>query len=522
MNISRRYRIFISSVQKEFAEERQAIKAFIASNPLTSKYFDVFLFEDVPAKDCRADKVYLEEVERCDLYMGLFGNTYGYEGQDGVSPTEKEFDCATEKAKPRIILVKGADDSARQQKMLALIRKAGDQLTRRRFIDTKDLTEEVFSSLVNYLEESGAIHTGPYDAAACLDANLADISEEKVSTFLAHAQKARGYAFGPDTPVRDALAHLNLLNNDNPSNAAILLFGMQPQRRLPSSEVKCMHFHSQTIRKPIPSYQVYKGDLFQLVDAAIDFVMGKLDRSVGTRSQTNDAPVAYEIPREAVAEAIVNAIAHRDYKSSASVQVMLFSDRLEVWNPGCLPPELTIESLRRPHASMPHNPLIAEPLFLTRIVEKAGSGILDMIALCAETGLRSPEFRQDAGSFVQTLWRPIHVASVSEKRSLNDQADAQVIHGEGTELALNRDQVGTMLGLSRDQEQVLMQVVEEKEIAALMNVIGRSNRTKFRDQVLNPLIDAGFAEMTIPDKPKSSLQKYRITEKGRTWLAGRK
>ena len=124
-----------------------------------------------------------------------------------------------------------------------------------------------------------------------------------------------------------------------------------------------------------------------------------------------------------------------------------------------------------------------------------------MIALCAEAGLKPPEFRQDAGSFIQTLWRPVQAGAVA------GQVTAQV---------------GTQLGLSRDQEQVLRQVVVEQNVSVLMRLVGRSNRSKFRDQVLNPLITAGLIEMTIPDKPTSSLQKYRTTEKGRTLLAKRK
>jgi predicted HTH transcriptional regulator len=102
----------------------------------------------------------------------------------------------------------------------------------------------------------------------------------------------------------------------------------------------------------------------------------------------------------------LKSYAHRDYASNASVQVMLFADRLEIWNPGELPPSLTSESLRHPHASIPRNPLLAEPLFLTRHIEKAGTGILDMIGLCKAAKLRAPEFRQEMGQFIQTLWRP--------------------------------------------------------------------------------------------------------------------
>jgi len=74
-----RLKIFISSVQKELADERRAVADFIRNDPLLRLFFDVFLFEDLPASDRRADAVYLAEVERSDLYLGLLGNDYGWE-----------------------------------------------------------------------------------------------------------------------------------------------------------------------------------------------------------------------------------------------------------------------------------------------------------------------------------------------------------------------------------------------------------------------------------------------------------
>ncbi len=206
--------------------------------------------------------------------------------------------------------------------------------------------------------------------------------------------------------METALAHLNLLDGREPSPAAVLLFGHNPQRFLLSSEVKCLHFHGTEVRKPIPSYQIYKGAVFELVDQALDFVMSKIARRVGTRAMGPAAPVDYELPRGPAAEAIVNAVAHRDHTSNASVQVMLFADRLEVWNPGELPPSLTLDELRVPHASIPRNPLVAEPMFLARYAEKAGTGILDMIARCREAGLPLPEFRQSGGQSVRSLADP--------------------------------------------------------------------------------------------------------------------
>ena len=508
--------IFISSVQKELAAERRAVHDFIEGDALLRRFFEVFLFEDLPASGRRPDELYLAEVERSAIYLGLFGNEYGSEDAAGISPTEREFDRATALGKERLVFVKGSDDKARHPKMRALIAKASDQLNRRRFESIAELTALVYASLVDCLTAAGTVRTKPFDAAACPEATLADISRKKLTDFLRLAQSSRDYVLGPKTPMTKALAHLNLLDGDRPSHAAILLFGKEPQRFLISSEVKCLHFHGIEVRKPIPSYQIYRGDVFALVDQAVDFVMSKINRAVGTRAEGPQAPVTYELPRDAVGEAIVNAVAHRDYASNASVQVMLFSDRLEVWNPGHLPPTLTPALLRVPHASIPRNPLIADPLFLTRYIEKAGTGTLDMIALCKEAGLPPPDFRQDGGQFVQTIWRP--PAQVTAQVA-GEGATERVM---GTQSGPSWDQVGTKSGLSPHQVEILHKCMIENGITELMKIAGRTNRTKFRDQVLNPLLRDGLLEMTIPEKPNSSLQKYRITDKGRAWLAGRK
>jgi len=497
----KRLGLFISSHQKEFSEERQAVRDYINGDPLLRRFFEAFLFEDLPASGQRPDEAYLTGVDRCDVYLCLLGNEYGHEGVDGLSPTEREFNRAAAGGKERLVFIKGSDDSVRDPKVRALLRRVEVQLIRRRFNSTVELTTEIYSSLVECLARTGMIRTRPFDASACTDATLDDISEEKIAEFLSRARRSRGYALDPDTPLRKALAHLNLLEGEQPSHAAVLLFGKQPQRFLISSEVKCLHFHGTEVSKPIPSYQIYKGTVFDLVDQSLDFVLSKIACSVGTRAGGPTAPMNYEMPQEAVGEAIINAIAHRDYASNASVQVMLFSDRLEVWNPGQLPPSLSPEALRAPHPSIPRNPLIAEPLFLTRYIEKAGTGTLDMIEQCSRAGLPPPEFRQDCGQFVQVLWRAKH-----DRRTDLEPGD----------------QVGTRWGLSGDQVVVLRACVTERPISELMDIVGRTSRTKFRNSVLKPLMQTGLIEMTIPEKPQSSNQKYRITDLGRALLAGRK
>jgi hypothetical protein len=186
-------RIFISSVQKEFAEERAAIREYLQGDPLLRRFFEPFLFEDVPAADRRADEVYLDEVARCDIYLGLFGNEYGFEDAEGISPTEREFAHATRLHKHRLIFVKGADDAARHPKMRALIRQVGSQLIRRRVGTTAELIANLYAALVQYLERAELIRTGPFDAAPCAKATLDDLDEERMATFVRRARQSRGF-----------------------------------------------------------------------------------------------------------------------------------------------------------------------------------------------------------------------------------------------------------------------------------------------------------------------------------------
>lgn len=160
------------------------------------------------------------------------------------------------------------------------------------------------------------------------------------------------------------------------------------------------------MEKPLPAYQICRGTLFEMIDQATAFVMDRVDLAVGTRSEGNTAsvPTDFELPPDAVKEAIVNAVCHRDYTSNGSVQVMLFRNRLEVWNPGQLPYGLTVQKLTIPHKSLPANPLIADPLFWTGYVDKIGTGTEDIITLCKEKGLKEPEYHQEE-DFRVVIWR---------------------------------------------------------------------------------------------------------------------
>jgi len=122
-----------------------------------------------------------------------------------------------------------------------------------------------------------------------------------------------------------------------------------------------------------------------------------------------------------IQEAVINAVAHRDYTSAASVQVSVFSDRIEVRNPGSLPPDLTFEDLKIKHSSRPRNHRIAKPLYLAHYIEKIGYGTTQMITGCRDAGLPEPEFAQSGGEFVVTLWRDWLTDAFLASQEINDR-----------------------------------------------------------------------------------------------------
>lgn len=164
------------------------------------------------------------------------------------------------------------------------------------------------------------------------------------------------------------------------------------------------------------------------------------------------------------------------------MQVMLFSDRLEVLNSGSLPASLTVNSLSEPHQSVPRNPLLAESMYLSGYIERMGTGTVDMMERCVSAGLREPEF-VSAGNFTVKIGRPVI-----------PQVTPQVT-----------DEI----------MQLLEAIVGDMKRTEIQETLGLRDKKNFRTSYLKPAIDQELIEMTIPDTPTSSLQKYRLTEKGR-------
>lgn len=240
-----------------------------------------------------------------------------------------------------------------------------------------------------------------FDKQACEKAVLKNIDSVKIKWFLKEARKQRGLKISEDAELDNILKHLKLLQDGKLTNAALLLFGKEP--KFIQSEVKCIRFKGNKPFKPYIDFQTIEGNVFDLVDRALDFVLRNIRKAVWLVPGQVQREEKYEYPPEAIREAIVNAIVHRDYSSPSRVQVRVFDDYMEVWNPGELPEGWTVEKLKQKHESIPRNPLLFKQFFWVKYVEDVGGGTLDIIRECREWGLAEPNFEYTGTSLVVTL-----------------------------------------------------------------------------------------------------------------------
>ncbi len=200
--------------------------------------------------------------------------------------------------------------------------------------------------------------------------------------------------------------HLGLIKDGVYTWAAALCFAVNPQRWCYRATLKCAWCEGRVFTRPFLDSDKFEGNLFDLQKSGVDFVMSRLAQSRGIRNRGMQVPVHAEIPREAVEEALVNALVHRDWRLSASVEIRLLSDRVEIWTPGKLPRGLTIASLFNAHASFPVNDLVLKVFDFAGLIESLGTGIKRMVDACKRNGNPPPEFRQEGLMFVAVLKRP--------------------------------------------------------------------------------------------------------------------
>jgi len=301
------------------------------------------------------------------------------------------------------------------------------------------------------------------------------------------------------------LRGLELIRDGHLLNAAVALYGKSDRLKTlyPQMGIRLARFRGTNRLADFSDNRQYWGHTFALLRRAESFLMDHVPIAghvVPGKMIREDKPW---YPPRAIREALANALCHRDYTiPGGAVALAMYDDHLEVTNPGALHFGITPEKLAGPHESKPWNPIIANVFYRSGIIERWGSGTLNMIDWCAENGNQPPNWSEQAGS-VFVIFTPAPSKTVAE-------VTPQV-----------PDKYPTSTRQVTPQEAAVLQAaVSPTTRAELQKRAGLRDREHFLNSCLNPLLEAGLLEMTIPDKPRSSKQKYRLTEKGRQVLAG--
>ncbi len=249
----------------------------------------------------------------------------------------------------------------------------------------------------------------------------------------------------------------------------------------------------------------YWGHAFALLRRSETFLLDHVPiagRVVEGKMRREDRP-AY--PPRATREALANAICHRDYTSAGgAIAVAMYDDHLEIVNPdgfhlGMEPAKLVV-----PHESKPWNPIIANVFYRAGVIERWGMGALKILDWCKEFDCPLPEWKEHADS-VYVTFKP---AEWFEKQRA--QPESQPESGTSAAPVQYQSLSTRILGVLDGGPQ---------PISELSSRLGQKRVSGQLKVVLGQMLRDGSVEFTIPDKPQSRLQRYRLTEKGRAWLA---
>ena len=322
-------------------------------------------------------------------------------------------------------------------------------------------------------------------------------SEPILGPFKPDAAKIRTYvrkAGLPWTNAQSALESLGLHAGGHDLNAARVFFAKPPVLTL-----RCAVFATPSTATIIDQHD-FQGDILTLIEEAEKYILKNI--RIGMRLDGLVRVDVPEIDREAFREAIINAFCHRDYRDPDEVRIAIFPDRVEVRNPGTLMEGVTLRTLKTAKVSRRRNPLIADLLRRIQYIEAWGRGIPLILEKAPNV-----RFSQAAGIFITEFPRPM----ATEDAGAQSRPESSKVTPEVTPEVTGQvtGQVERLLLMLADQ------TLRREEMQSRLNLQSLAN---FRDRYLMPALAAGLIERTLPDKPNSRLQKYRLTPKGHAAL----
>ena len=251
-----------------------------------------------------------------------------------------------------------------------------------------------------------------FDEEPIAEARVEDLDQERLEKYLAQLRRARPKAKFLRGPSERVLTDLRIVRDVEgtlrPTLAGLLTFGMHPQQFLPQLVITFLQYYGTTDAEKTPrgerflDNRKFEGPIPEMVTDAVNHVLASIRKSSLIEGLfRRDIP---EYPEEAVREAVLNAVAHRDYSPyvrGSYVQIRLFADRLEVQSPGGLYGNVTEENLEE--ESSTRNSILMRMMEDLHLVENRGSGIRAMLEAMRRANLEPPRFEDKRSSFWVTF-----------------------------------------------------------------------------------------------------------------------
>jgi predicted HTH transcriptional regulator/tetratricopeptide (TPR) repeat protein len=296
----------------------------------------------------------------------------------------------------------------------------------------------------------------PFDREVYKNSEWGDLRIEGINEFLALERvKLQDDYKSALSPKQQFEEFLFVQPGAKPTNGANLCFGERPSKVVAGCLTRCFYWKEPSRDTGFLENKDFNGNLVVQMNEALSFVKRhlRLERTIGSQTRSDE----YDLPIVAIAEAIANALVHREYRNrNDSVRVDVFDDKIEIISPGGLPKQIPLEVLGVEQETYPRNPLIARIFYLYGYVEQAGTGISRMKGAMIARGLPEPEFKvSGANTFHVILRRSLPASSgiaIGAKNSaiiINDSAQLP------TQLHQLRPPVGDFVGRQNEIETLI-------------------------------------------------------------------
>jgi ATP-dependent DNA helicase RecG len=265
-----------------------------------------------------------------------------------------------------------------------------------------------------------------WDDMPLAGATLKDIDEKSIQRFIEKAlEKKRISLDATQENTKSLLESLHLVNEKGKLKcAALLLFGKDPLKYFTHAYFKIGRF-GQTDHD-LKFQDIIEGNIFEMADKFIQILQSKYLISP-IHYEGIERKEELEYPESALREAILNSIVHKNY-AGTTIQLSVYDDKLILWNPGSLPQELSIEQLKKKHASYPRNKNIADIFFKAGYIEAWGRGTNKIVDAFNAVGLPEPEFVEHAGGIQTIFLKNIYTEEYLRKLKINDRQIKAVLY----------------------------------------------------------------------------------------------